>query len=139
MAKKKLFSIKDWPKDDRPREKLLEKGAEFLTDSELLAILIRSGTNGNSALDLARKVLSKFNSYRNMVQTDTRDWAEFKGLGKAKVAQIKAAIEIGRRFQQEASKHNKQKIISINDVVKIVMPQLRDLKTEVFKKGFFYW
>ena len=62
-------AIKNWPEDDRPREKLLKKGARALSNSELLAILLRTGTSGSSAIDLARKILKKFGTFRNMVQT----------------------------------------------------------------------
>jgi len=62
----KVTGIKTWPEDDRPREKLLKKGAKALSNSELLAILLRTGTNGSSALDLARKVMKKFGTFRNM-------------------------------------------------------------------------
>ena len=82
----KATGIKSWPEDDRPREKLLKKGAGALSNSELLAILLRTGTRGTSALDLARKVLKKFGTFRNMAHTDSRDWKEFKGLGAAKIA-----------------------------------------------------
>ena len=74
MAKEvKATGIKTWPEDDRPREKLLKRGAGALSNSELLAILLRTGTNGTSAIDLARKVLKKFGSFRNMAHTDSRD------------------------------------------------------------------
>jgi len=101
VKKKKVSGIKSWPEDDRPREKLLKKGAGALSNSELLAILLRTGTKGTSALDLARKVLKKFGTFRNMAHTDTRDWKEFKGLGSAKIAHIQAALEIGRPTQPE--------------------------------------
>lgn len=125
--------IKSWPEDDRPREKLLKKGAQALSNSELLAILLRTGSKGNSAIDLARKILDKFDTFRNMNHTDTRDWKEFKGLGPAKIAHIQAALEIGRRFREEEASKGKQKIATAGDVVDIIMPQMRDLKTEVFK------
>ncbi|MDO8748581.1 MAG: DNA repair protein RadC [Candidatus Omnitrophota bacterium] len=134
MAEKKRISgIKSWPEDDRPREKLLKKGAGALSNSELLAILLRTGTRGTSALDLARKVLKKFGTFRNMTHTDARDWKEFKGLGAAKIAHIQAALEIGRRYREDEVSTGKQKIASAKDIVDIVMPHLRDLKTEVFK------
>lgn len=71
--------IKNWPKDDRPREKLLKFGEHTLTDAELLAILLRSGVKGNSALDLGRKLMMKFKTFRNMSHTDISQWKEFKG------------------------------------------------------------
>jgi len=132
---KKVYekSIKNWPEDDRPREKLLKKGARGLSNSELLAILIRTGTNGSSAIDIARRVMKKFGTFRNMVHTDVRDWKEFKGLATAKLAHIQAALEIGRRFREDEISTGKQKISSAKDIVDILMPQMRDLKTEVFK------
>ena len=131
--KNKTTGIKSWPEDDRPREKLLKRGANALSNSELLAILLRTGVAGTSAIDLARQMLDKFDTFRNMSHSDIRDWKEFKGLGPAKIAQIKAALEIGRRFREDEVISGKQKIASAREVVNIIMPQMRDLKTEVFK------
>lgn len=133
MKAKKSNGISSWPEDDRPREKLLKKGAETLSNSELLAILLRTGVKGTSAIDLARQIVERFGSFRNMIQTDARDWKAFKGLGPAKIAQIQAALEIGRRFREVEILKGKQKVSSSRDVVEIIMPQMRDLKTEVFK------
>ena len=134
MSKKsKSTGIKTWPVADRPREKLLKKGARALTNSELLAILLRTGAKGLSAIDLARKILKKFGTFRNMLHVDVRDWKEFKGIGNAKVAHIQSALEIGRRFREDEASTGKQKISSAKDIVDILSPQLRDLKTEVFK------
>ena len=129
----KSTGIKSWPLDDRPREKLLKKGAGALSSSELLAILLRTGTKGVSAIDLARKILKKLGTFRNMAHTDVSDWKELKGLGPAKIAHIQASLEIGRRFREDEVSKPKQKISSAKDIVDIVMPQMRDLKTEVFK------
>jgi DNA repair protein RadC len=131
--KRQMAGIKNWPRDDRPREKLLKHGARALSNSELLAILLRTGTTGASAIDLARRIVEKFGTFRNMIQTDQRDWKEFKGIGPAKIAHIQAALEIGRRFREVEANADKRKIASAKDVVDILMPQLRDLKTEVFK------
>ncbi len=129
-------SIKQWPKDDRPRERLLKKGEWSLSNSELLAILLRTGVKGESAIDLARKILDKFGTFRNMSHTDMRDWSAFKGLGLAKVCQIRAALEIGRRFREDEINASRQKISSSLDIVAIVKPQIRDLKTEVFQVAY---
>ncbi len=129
----KPTGIKNWPKDDRPREKLFKEGEHKLSNTELLAILLRSGVKGQSAIDLARKIIQKFKTFRNLSHTDLSQWQEFKGLGEAKIAQIRAAIEIGRRFQEEEIKQNKPKIKSAKDVVEFMMPRMRDLKKEVFK------
>ena len=131
--KKISNGIKSWPVDDRPREKLLKLGAEALSNSELLSILLRTGVKGASAIDLGRRIIDKFVTFRNMSHTDMREWKEFKGLGPAKIAQIKAALEIGRRFREVEILKGKQKISSARDVVNIIMPQMRDLKTEIFK------
>lgn len=136
MDTDKTKSIKYWPEDDRPREKLLKKGTRALSNSELLAILLRTGTNGTSAIDLARKILKKFGTFRNMAHTDSRNWKEFKGLGSAKIANIQAALEIGRRFREDKASIGKQKISSAKDIVDIVMLQVRDLKIEIFKAVF---
>jgi len=124
--------IKNWSKDDRPREKLLKNGEHTLSNAELLAILLRTGTKGASALDIARKILFKFKTFRNMSHTDDLQWKEFKGLGGAKRAQIRAAIEIGRRFGEEALE-DKVTVKSAQDIVDLLMPRMRDLKKEVFK------
>lgn len=133
IKRKKSSGISSWPEDDRPREKLLKNGAGALSNSELLAILLRTGVKGTSAIDLARRIVDKFGTFRDMIQTDARIWKEFKGLGPAKIAQIQAALEIGRRFREVEMIKDKQKISSSRDVVNIIMPQMRDLKTEVFK------
>jgi len=131
--KNKSTGIKSWPSDDRPREKLLKRGAGALSNSELLAILLRTGAQGVSAIDLARRMMEKFGTFRNMSHTDAREWKEFKGVGPAKISQIKAALEIGRRFREDEVLSVKQKIASAEDIITIMMPQIRDLKTEVFK------
>ncbi|MFH1678551.1 MAG: DNA repair protein RadC [Candidatus Omnitrophota bacterium] len=125
--------IKYWPEADRPREKLFKLGEHNLSDSELLAILLRSGVKGQNAIDLARGILQKFKTFRNMSHTDLSHWKEFKGLGIAKIAQIKAAIEIGRRFMENQAKDVRPKIKSSGDAAEILMPRMRDLKKEVFK------
>ena len=131
--KNKVTGIRNWPRDDRPREKLLRKGPGALTNSELLAILLRTGVAGTSAIDLARQIVEKFGNFRNMSHTDMREWKEIKGLGPAKIAQIMAALEIGRRFREDEALIVKQKIASAQDIIEIILPQMRDLKTEVSK------
>lgn len=127
------MSINHWPKEDRPREKLIKHGEHTLNDSELLAIILRTGIKGQSALDLARKVLQKFKGFRSMGQQDLAHWKSIKGLGEAKISQIKAAIEIARRFSEEKIRQKRGKINSSDDIVKIMMPRMQDLKKEVFK------
>ncbi len=126
-------SIIHWPKDDRPREKLLQKGEKTLSNSELLAIILRTGTKGHSAVDLSRQILDHFGTFRAMAHTDPSQWSQFKGLGNAKLAQLKAAIEIGRRFREEEIKEDRPQIKSAKDVADLLIPRMRDLKVEVFK------
>jgi len=136
MDIKKETGIKSWPKDDRPREKLMRNGEHTLSNSELLAILLRTGVKGQSAVDLSRKLLDKFKTFRNISSADITQWNELKGLGMAKIAQIKAAIEIGRRFREDEVSQDRKKIKTSKDVVNILMPRMRDLKKEVFKVVF---
>lgn len=126
-------SIRAWPKADRPREKLFREGEHKLSNAELLAILLRSGTKGQSAVDIARKIIQKFKTFRGMSHTAPAGWKEFKGLGTAKIAQIKAAIEIGRRFREEDLEEEEIRISSSKDAADILMHRMRDLKKEVFK------
>ncbi|HNS32753.1 MAG TPA: DNA repair protein RadC [bacterium] len=126
-------AIKNWSADDKPREKLLRKGEHTLSDAELLAILLRTGTRGESALDLARKILQAFGSFRNMSHTSINKWKGIKGLGEAKICQIKAALEIGRRFRETEMVEEKPRVAKPEDVVSYIMPRMRDLKREVFK------
>ncbi|MCM8823301.1 MAG: DNA repair protein RadC [Candidatus Omnitrophica bacterium] len=126
-------AIRNWPEDERPREKLLKFGEHNLSNTELLAILLRTGIRGESAMDLARRILQKFKTFRNMSHTDLSCWKEFKGLGKAKLCQIKAALEIGRRFQEEEAREKRIKINSSKDVANLLLVRMRDLKKEVFK------
>jgi len=126
-------SIKNWPVDDRPREKLLRNGEKTLSDAELLAIILRTGIAGSSALDLARDLLRKFRSFRELSQASMRDWSNHKGLGQAKIAQIRATMEIGRRCSEGKFLANKMKIEKAKDVALLLSPRLCDLKNEVFR------
>ena len=92
--------IKSWPEADRPREKLLDKGAQALSDTELLAIILRIGnaSTGQSAIDHARLLLSQFGGLQGIDQATARELTTVKGIGPAKVAQIKACLEIARRI-----------------------------------------
>ncbi len=91
------MSIKDWPADQRPREKLLSKGSEALTDAELLAIFLRIGIKGKSAVDLARELLDEFGSLQALLEADHTRFCQGKGLGDAKYAQLQAVLEMAKR------------------------------------------
>ena len=96
-----MSTIKHWPTQDRPREKLLTKGASALTDAELLAIFLRTGIRGKSALDLSRDSLLHFGSLRQLLKADAKHFCTLKGLGSAKYAQLQAATEIAKRAIQQ--------------------------------------
>lgn len=95
------MSIKEWPASERPREKLLEKGAEALSDAELLAILLRVGIRGMSAVDLARYLLQQFGSLGRLMNADATALSQHKGMGIASYAQFAVVREIGRRVLME--------------------------------------
>jgi DNA repair protein RadC len=95
------MGIKDWPADERPREKLLDHGANTLSDAELLAIFLRTGLPGKSAVDLAQELLEDFGSLRALMQADCATFTQVKGLGNAKYAQLQAVLEMARRHTFE--------------------------------------
>lgn len=125
------YSIKQWSKDDRPREKLLMTGAENLSNSELLAILIHNGTRRKSAVDLAKEVLklSKDN-LAELGKLSVKELMKVNGIGEAKAITIAAALEIGRRRQTAA--FEKKTVTSSSDIALFLQTKLKDLRKEVF-------
>ncbi len=97
------LQISKWPESERPRERLLEHGAEHLSDAELLTILLRVGERGKSAYDLAKELLITCQGLHGLDTKSMRELCEMKGIGMAKAAQIKAALELAKRLQQEQS------------------------------------
>ncbi|MFJ2489654.1 DNA repair protein RadC [Pseudomonas sp. NPDC087639] len=95
------MSIRDWPEAERPREKLLEQGSGALSDAELLAIFLRTGVTGKSAVDLARHLLNQFGSLRALLEADLVAFSKQLGLGPAKFAQLQAVLEMSRRHLAE--------------------------------------
>lgn len=95
------MSITDWPEGDRPREKLLQKGAAALSDAELLAIFLRVGVKGKSAVDLARELMTKFGTLTQLFAASEAEFCEILGLGQAKFVQLQAVIELSRRALHE--------------------------------------
>ena len=91
------MTIKDWHEYDRPREKLLKFGADNLSDAELLAIFLRVGVKGQSAVDLAQQLLDEFGSLHNLLNATQTQFCQAKGLGNAKYAQLQAVLEMARR------------------------------------------
>lgn len=124
--------ITTWAEDDRPREKLLEKGKAALSEAELLAILIASGSRGESAVDLCKRILSSVS--HNLVELGrlgVQDLMKFKGIGEAKAISIVAALELGRR-RREVEALSKKKITSSRDVFEIMHGDLSDINFEEF-------
>jgi DNA repair protein RadC len=95
------MTIKDWPESERPRERLLAHGPQALTDAELLAIFLRTGVAGASALDLARELLRRFEGLTGLIAANLEDFSQTKGLGAAKYVQLQAALELARRAIDE--------------------------------------
>ncbi|TXH04634.1 MAG: JAB domain-containing protein [Nevskiaceae bacterium] len=123
--------ITDWPEDERPREKLLARGAAALSDAELLAIFLRTGVAGKSAVDLARELLAHFGSLRALLKASQEAFCAEKGLGQAKYAQLQAVLEMARRHLAEALPERD----ALNDpqaARDYLKSRLRDLPHEVF-------
>jgi DNA repair protein RadC len=126
-------TIKDWPEEDRPREKLLERGGEALTDAELLAILLRTGnaSTGQSALDHARLLLQQFGGLKGVDGAPARELRGVKGIGPAKVAQVKAGLELGRRIGQQRWEAGRS-LRSSEEVYRHFRERLQGEKREIF-------
>ena len=125
-------AIANWPAEERPREKLLLKGPESLTDAELLAIFLRVGVKGKSAIDLAQGLLSRFGSLRGLYAAPIEELQAVPGIGQAKIAQFRAVIEMSRRYLAEGFL-NRPYVESSDDVLKFLHQEMRDLDQEVFK------
>ena len=125
------MAIKDWPADERPREKLLQRGAAALSDAELLAIFLRTGVTGKSAVDLARELLDAFGGLRPLLEADRRAFGAGKGLGTAKFAQLQAVLEMGRRHL-DARLRRGDALESPAQTVRYLSARLRHHPHEVF-------
>jgi DNA repair protein RadC len=125
------MAITDWPAAERPREKLLARGPESLSDAELLAIFFRTGARGKTAVDLARELLQRFGGLRHLLATEREMLCEAAGLGEAKYVQLLAALEVGRRHL-EARFMRGQALESPRDTLDFLQASLRDRSYEVF-------
>jgi DNA repair protein RadC len=125
-------SIKNWAADDRPREKLLSKGAAILSNSELIAILINNGSKDKSAVDLAKEILRLGSDNLNELgKLSLKDFQKIKGIGIAKAITIAAALELGRR-RQAAATLDKPVVQSSKDIAQYLKALLKDFTYEVF-------
>lgn len=123
--------ITDWPRDERPREKLLSLGATSLSDAELLAIFLRTGVAGKTALDLARDLLNDFGGLRSLLEADQQPLCKTKGLGVSKYVQLKACLELGRRYLESRLIHG-DALSCPNTTRRYLLARLRAYPYEVF-------
>ncbi|SHI88947.1 DNA repair protein RadC [Arenibacter nanhaiticus] len=132
QPKPTYIPIKNWSSDDKPREKLLLKSKDVLSDAELIAILIGSGSRNESAVTLAKRILALVqNDLNDLGKLSVKQLMQFKGIGEAKAVTIAAALEIGRRRREEDAK----KIVAIKesrDVFELLHPKIGDLSHEEF-------
>lgn len=125
------MAITDWPAEERPREKLLTRGAQALSDAELLAIFLRTGVPGKTAVDLARELLGRFGGLRALLEADCASFCEGPGLGSAKFAQLQATTEMARRHLAETLKRGTA-LSSPAATRQYLSARLRDHPCEVF-------
>ena len=123
--------ITDWPIEQRPREKLIQQGSKALTDAELLAIFLRTGIRGKTAVDLSQDLLSGFDGLRQLLRADMQTFCEHPGLGTAKYAQLQAVLEMARRYLFEGLQRG-DCLTSPEDTRQFLSSQLRDYPHEVF-------
>ncbi|MEK7991815.1 MAG: DNA repair protein RadC [Thiotrichaceae bacterium] len=125
------MAIKDWAEEIRPREKLLQRGAQALTDAELLAIFLRTGVKGKSALDLARDLLNEFGDLRSMLGADQQHFCEAKGLGPAKYVQLQASVELSKRYLRQCLQRG-DALTNPEDTRNYLLTELGGRQHEVF-------
>ncbi|MCG8672676.1 MAG: DNA repair protein RadC [Pseudomonadales bacterium] len=125
------MAITDWPEQDRPREKMLQQGPTHLSDSELVAVFLRTGVAGASAVDVSRELLSHFGTLRGMLDAPLDRFEQVKGVGPAKYVLLQAALEIGRRYLQE-SMDLKATVQGPEHAKRYLMSRLRHEPHEVF-------
>ncbi len=133
MSEKKYISVKEWSEEDQPREKLIAKGKKQLTNAELIAILLRTGITGCSAVDLAKEVLaSTDNSLTDLSRADFSHFKTIKGMALAKSATLMAALELGWRMQGEINNGKETILNDSESLFKFMSPMMVDLDHEEF-------
>lgn len=130
MTEDRKLNIPDWPEEDRPREKLMEKGATALSDAELLAILIGSGSTKESAVALMKRVMTQCNNNLNTLgKMSLRELMQFHGIGEAKAITIMAACELGKR-RAACKPEEREKMASAEGIYQFMHPKMQDLDVE---------
>ena len=127
--------ITDWPAEDRPREKLLLRGAESLTDAELLAIFLRLGVRGKSAVVLARELLDRFGSFRGLYSVPVDELRSVSGMGDAKIAQFKAVAEMSKRYLEQGFK-DRAYVECSEDILNFLYQEMR-ISTKRVSASFY--
>lgn len=125
------MAINDWPEQERPREKLIKLNAQALSDAELLAIFLRTGRRGVSAVDLARQLLKSFGGLRRILEADYRSFCDQPGLGLAKYAQLQAVLEMARRHLAEGLQRGIE-VSNPDETRNYLLSTMRPLQQEVF-------
>jgi DNA repair protein RadC len=125
------MAITHWPTEERPREKLLTHGAKHLTDAELLAIFLHTGTRGKTALDMARELLSEFGGLKKLLNTNPQTLWLKRGFGKAKYAALKASVELGQRYLEDSIQIG-EALSSSQAAIRFLANRFRDYPHEVF-------
>ncbi len=131
-AGKDRFTIKELPEEERPREKLLSKGAEFLSNAELLALIIRTGSREKTAVELAQHIINFFGGLKNLINLSCEELKTVKGVGKAKAAQISSLVELSKRISKTKVEKGKT-IFTPSKAAEILMEDMRYLEQEVVK------
>ncbi|MCZ7603670.1 MAG: DNA repair protein RadC [Melioribacteraceae bacterium] len=126
------MKVKDLPLDDRPREKLILRGAQNLSDAELLAILLRTGSKNESVIVVAQKLLKEFGNVSVLASKSVEELTQIKGIGKDKAAALVAAFELVRRIEFESKWYSNKKITSPKEIAELYIPLLRDELQEKF-------
>lgn len=126
------FPITDWSEEDRPREKLMMKGKEALSNAELMAILIGSGSRNESAVALSKRILSSTDNLNSLGKMSISQLMNFKGIGEAKAITIIAALELGRRRRSEDASEYEKKVTSSKMVFEMMQPIIGELSHEEF-------
>lgn len=125
--------ITDWPADERPREKLAKFGADYLSDAELVAIVLGGGNRDETAVDLAKRMISESDGIARLASSTIGDLKEYKGVGDAKAITLMAAFELARRLESTRKSKEKISVRSPRDIAQRYIPKLQHLKTEEFR------
>jgi len=132
MKENKKYTVKELPLDDRPREKLLLRGSQNLSDAELVAILLRTGKKGKSVLEISRELISNEGNLAKLATRTVDSLQKVSGIGKDKAATLEAAFELSRRILSQAKWFSNQKVTSPQEIAEIFIPMLRDDSKEKF-------